>query len=303
MRADRLNPRARRRGWAILGTLTAVVAMGAAFVAPTAASAATTDEIKRAQTNLNGLAYNAGTVDGVAGQQTKTATLAAQSDRCLAMDTVIGPLTLGALETVVKAVQTAASVTASGQYDAATKTAVTNYQRAHSLPADGVAGSATMSAMGIARVDPTCHTATGVAATVLQIAKGELGTPEGSGNCVPGKPYGTLCDEWCAEFATWVWRSAGIDIPEITYVPDVYKWGVANGKWTETLSTAKPGDFIIFGTATNRYHIGIVDNVLGSTVNVLSGNKSNPANPSQDGVFEQAYPLSTSTFYGLVHIN
>jgi peptidoglycan hydrolase-like protein with peptidoglycan-binding domain len=291
----------RRRGWAALGALSAVIAIGVVVASPTAASAATTAEIKLAQTSLNGLAYNAGTVDGVSGPQTGTAVQAYQSDRCLAMDGAIGPQTLGKLDASVKAVQAAVSVTASGQYDAATKTAVKAYQSAHSLPADGLAGASTMAAMGIARIDPTCHTATGMAATVLQIAKGELGTLETAGNCVGNKPY-SICDEWCAEFSTWVWRSAGSDIPELDYVPDVYDWGVAHGKWTTTLSTAKPGDQIIFGSADNRYHIGIVDTVLGSTVNVLSGNNVNLVNPSQQGVFERAYPLSSSVFYGLVHL-
>jgi CHAP domain len=129
----------------------------------------------------------------------------------------------------------------------------------------------------------------------------ELGTLETPGNCVKDKPY-SICASWCAAFSTWVWRTAGVNIPAINYVPSVYDWAVAHGRWTTALSTAKPGDQIIFGNASNRYHIGIVDTVSGGRVNVISGNTTNPANSSQQGVFEQNYPLSTSVFYGLVRL-
>jgi hypothetical protein len=46
---------------------------------------------------------------------------------------------------------------------------------------------------------------------IVNAANGEVGqgeTPPGS-NC---NPYGT-CNAWCAHFATWTWREAGIDIP------------------------------------------------------------------------------------------
>ena len=60
------------------------------------------------------------------------------------------------------------------------------------------------------------------------------------------------------------------------------------------------GDLIIFGSATNRYHIGIVQSVNGSTVHVISGNTANPSNSSQEGVYNKSYSLSSSVFYGLV---
>jgi peptidoglycan hydrolase-like protein with peptidoglycan-binding domain len=292
-----------------LSVLTAAVAIGAILVAPTLASAdpagvmapaTTTADIKHVQTNLNGLGYNAGSVDGVAGTQTKSATSAFQSDRCLQVDGVIGPLTIGALDGVVKEVQTKVSVTAGGTYDAATTTAVKTYQTANGLTSNGLANAATMTKMGIVRQVASCHQPIDPA-HIVAIAKAEVGTLEGSGNCVPGKPYGTLCASWCAEFSTWVWQTGGVNIPRIAYVPSVQDWGVAHGKWTTTLTAAEPGDQIIFGSAGNRYHIGIVDNVDGARVNVISGNTPSPSG-GNEGVWEKNYPLSTSQFYGLVKL-
>jgi hypothetical protein len=291
-----------RRAFA-LGAMVVAITLGTMLAGPGVASAATAADIRLAQTDLNGLAYTAGTVDGVVGPQTTSATRAFQSDRCLAVDGSIGPETLGGLKAVVEAVQTAAGVTPDGNYAAGTTTAVRAYQTAHALDADGIAGPNTMAAMGIDRLVPSCHSASGLGAAIVNIAMGEVGTREGSGNCVPGKPY-SICAEWCAAFATWVWRTAGVNIPAYVYVPDIYTWAVNHDKWygTSQLGLAQPGYLIIFGTATNRYHVGIVDHVSGSTVYVISGNTSNPNNSSQQGVYEHTYPLSGSKFYGLVHL-
>ena len=34
-------------------------------------------------------------------------------------------------------------------------------------------------------------------------------------------PYGP-CEEWCALFATWVWRHAGVSIPSYAFTGDIY---------------------------------------------------------------------------------
>ncbi|GIH17204.1 glycoside hydrolase [Rugosimonospora africana] len=146
------------RRWRVLGALVTVLVI-VAMATPGVVFAATTDDIKLAQSDLNGLAYNAGAVDGVAGPQTRAAVQAFQGDRCLDVDGLVGPQTLGALGAVIKLVQAAASAVPSGEYNAATKAAVATYQASHGLPADGIAGADTMAAMGIDRLDPTCHTA------------------------------------------------------------------------------------------------------------------------------------------------
>ena len=266
-----------------------------------AASAATVSEIKLAQTDLNGLAYNAGAVDGIVGPQTTQATAAFQYDRCLTLDGIIGPQTLSGLQNVVSQVQTAAGIAADGNYASATTSAVKSYQSAHGLAVDGIAGPQTMASMGIERSVGSCHDTNALRERVVSIAAGEIGTQEDSNNCVPGKPY-SICASWCAAFTSWVWREAGEPIPFLTYVPDVYDWAVDHGRWygSSRLSEALPGDLIIFGSATNRYHIGIVQSVNGSTVHVISGNTANPSNSSQEGVYNKSYSLSSSVFYGLV---
>lgn len=300
----------RRSRRAVVGLLTAAVATGALAAVPGPASAATSStvrppatssQIKLAQRDLNGLAYDAGGVDGVSGPKTKAAAQSFQSDRCLGADGVIGPQTLAGLTSMVKQVQAKAGAPAKGDYGTATTSAVKHYQTAHHLSADGIAGDQTMKTMGIERLIKSCHATTTLRARIVKTAKSQIGVTADSHKCVPGKPY-SVCTEWCAAFATWVWRQSGVDIPFIKYVPSVYDWAVAHHKWVGTsgLGTAKPGDLIIFGSAHNRYHIGVVDQVSRGTVRVISGNTSNPARPGQYGVYDKSYPLSGSVFYGLV---
>src|SRR5215469_8806655 len=85
---------------------------------------------------------------------------------------------------------------------------------------------------------------------IVAIAKSQVGydTEPSSTYCnkfsaywdagTPGCPSGELAEEWCADFAAWVWRLAGI---QFTYGYDpkeinaaavsFYEWGVAHGKW------------------------------------------------------------------------
>lgn len=290
-----------KHGSKLLGMAVAVL-LGVASVAGTA-HAATSADVSLAQRDLNGLAYDAGAVDGVAGSQTQAATSSFQADRCLSVDGILGPQTLGGLESVVEAVQSKAGTTADGDYGANTLAAVKQYQSSHGLASDGVAGPDTMKSMGIARQVASCHSGGGTAGGIVRIARSQIGTTDDQTDyCVPGKPY-NICGEWCAAFATWTWRDAGVSIPFITYVPDVYNWAVANGRWTENLAAAHPGDMIIFGTATDRYHIGIVTAVSGGTVKVTSGDTSEYSDGSGPrGVWEKSYSLSHSVFYGLVTI-
>jgi len=292
----------RRKGAAALGVLAAAVAAtGMLVTAPSPAAATTTSDVRLAQTDLNGLAYSTGAVDGIPGARTKAATESFQSDRCLTVDGAIGPQTLGGLRSVVKQVQATAKVAADGTYGSDTTGAVKRYQRAHHLSADGIAGPATMKLMGITRVVPGCHTTSAIRSKIVRIAKSQIGVTESRGKCVPGKPY-SICADWCAAFATWVWRDAGIHIPFMKSVPSVYDWAVAHGKWvgTSRLSTARPGDLIIFGHAGYRYHIGVVDHVSGHSVRVISGNTADPNGSGRIGVYDKTYALSSSVFYGLV---
>ncbi|MEV5506654.1 peptidoglycan-binding protein [Streptomyces orinoci] len=286
---------------AAFGALTAVVATGTMLAAPVPASAATNSDIKLAQTDLNGLAYRAGSVDGISGPETRQATESFQSDRCLDIDGLIGPQTLNRLRGVVKQVQVKVTVPANETYDKTTTAAVKKYQNTHKLPANGLADAATMKSLGIARTVTSCHATTALRAKIVKVARSQLGTYADSRLCVKGKPY-NVCGQWCAAFATWVWRKAGENIPSMTYVPAVNEWAVKHHRWigTSGLHSAKPGDLIIYGSAHNRFHIGIVDHVSGGHVDVISGNTSDPNGAHSSGVYEKRFPLSGAFFYGLV---
>lgn len=302
----------RRSAVAVLGALAATVAAGNLLSGPGTASAAPAaetqtavqpDNVRLAQTDLNGLAYPAGTVDGISGPRTKAAARTFQSDRCLSVDGIVGPQTLGSLKDVVKKVQTQAGASPDGLYGLSTANAVKAYQRKHQLAVDGVAGPDTMKAMGIARTVSSCKATDGIRSRVVQAARSQLGTTENANNCVPGKPY-SICDSWCAAFATWVWRQAGAQIPSINFVPGVYDWAVSHHKWAgpSQLASAKPGDLIIYGSASNRYHIGVVERANGHTASVISGNTSNPSGSGRDGVYAKTLPLTGEHFYGLVRL-
>lgn len=131
---------------------------------------------------------------------------------------------------------------------------------------------------------------------IVQLAAAELGNgerPNGS-NCTK---YSSMCVAWCALFSTWVWRKAGVSIPQYPFTGDVYKWGQRNGKSYSkaNLGSAAKGDSLLFGTGpsspSTSTHIGIIESRSGSTVRMIEGN-------SQNKVRRVTRTLSGATFYG-----
>jgi hypothetical protein len=71
-----------------------------------------------------------------------------------------------------------------------------------------------------------------------------------------GCPSGETAEEWCADFAAWVWQEAGVQFT-YSYSPgeinggavSFYEWGVANGEWHPASSgyVASPGDVAVYG--------------------------------------------------------
>ncbi len=92
---------------------------------------------------------------------------------------------------------------------------------------------------------------------------------EGTAGC----PSGELAEEWCADFAAWAWREAGVQFTH-GYGPgeinggavSFYEWGVANGEWhpATTGYVASPGDVAIYGLSVgadpSAVHVAIVTN-------------------------------------------
>jgi hypothetical protein len=89
----------------------------------------------------------------------------------------------------------------------------------------------------------------------------------GTGGC----PRGETAEEWCADFAAWVWQEAGVPV---TYGYDpgelngaavsFYEWGVANGAWHPVTSgyVPSPGDVAVYGLSLgadpSAAHVAIV---------------------------------------------
>ncbi len=100
-----------------------------------------------------------------------------------------------------------------------------------------------------------------------------VGTPCGNG--LDGQP-------WCASFAAWVWRQAGVAFSwgygSDQLNPESYsfvQWGEDNG--TFTTSDPQVGDAVVWGDAATGYgqHVGIVTGVRGGEIDVVSGNWAN----------------------------
>jgi hypothetical protein len=77
-------------------------------------------------------------------------------------------------------------------------------------------------------------------------------------------------EEWCADFAAWVWQSAGAEVVYQFINGDInsssasfYEWGVANGTWHPASSgyVPEPGDVAVYGLNESTLvaqHVAIV---------------------------------------------
>jgi hypothetical protein len=85
-----------------------------------------------------------------------------------------------------------------------------------------------------------------------------------------------LDEEWCADFAAWVWKQAGA---EVTYElapgylngdsASFYVWGVDHGTWHPVGShyAPQPGDIAVYGldtTAVTAVHVAVVTAATGN---------------------------------------
>jgi hypothetical protein len=84
-------------------------------------------------------------------------------------------------------------------------------------------------------------------------------------------PRSETAEEWCADFAAWAWKEAGVQFNygcgpgEINGAAvSFYEWGVANGEWHPTTSgyVAASGDVAIYGLSLgadpSAEHVAIV---------------------------------------------
>ncbi|MFD7861501.1 peptidoglycan-binding protein [Streptomyces sp. NPDC059783] len=230
--------------------------------------------------------------DGVFGPATTRALKAFQNSRRLTPDGVIGPRAWAALAVTLRPgakgravlalqrqlVQEGHRLRTDGSFGPGTGTALRAAQRHHGLRADGVAGPRTWEAL-LATAAPG-GPSDGISALRRQIvttARGQVGAAEPSG-C---RTYLKDCARtaWCAAFASWTWRKAGVPgsfVPRTLVARAVGLWGQRNGLFHTT--HPKPGDIAVWGkpAAKTGGHVGIVVAVhADGRIDTVDGNYGN----------------------------
>lgn len=230
--------------------------------------------------------------DGVFGPATTRALKAFQKSRHLTPDGVIGPrawaalavtLRLGAKGRAVLAlqrqlVQEGHRLRTDGSFGPDTGTALRAAQRHHGLRADGVAGPRTWESL-LATAAPGGPTGSisALRRQIVATARGQIGVAEPSG-C---RTYLKDCARtaWCAAFASWTWRKAGVAdsaVPRTLVARAVGLWGQRNGLFHTT--HPKPGDIAVWGkpAAKTGGHVGIVVAVhADGRIDTVDGNYRN----------------------------
>jgi hypothetical protein len=125
---------------------------------------------------------------------------------------------------------------------------------------------------------------------------------------------GDDAEEWCADFAAWAWRKAGV---QFTYgygpgeingaAVSFYEWAVANGRWEPaTLAyEAAPGDIAVYGlslgTNPRAAHVAVViRDVPGQRgPDVINGDGNLTAFSAVETVADQRYITVGDTRYPL----
>ncbi|MGH9018302.1 MAG: CHAP domain-containing protein, partial [Acidimicrobiales bacterium] len=99
-------------------------------------------------------------------------------------------------------------------------------------------------------------------ASITSIAASQVeGDPDPGYFC---NPYGP-CEAWCALFATWVWRTAGVAIPSYPFVGSIGDWAAGHSALLPPSALPAPGDAVLYGTGpqnvASAVHTGIVAQV------------------------------------------
>ncbi|MEW1913085.1 CHAP domain-containing protein [Kitasatospora sp. NPDC085895] len=172
------------------------------------------------------------------------------------------------------------------------------------------AAAVTPSAAAVPAAPATAATAAAAAATAAQLAAANVGRSAGTcadtptHNTLGGSQFEHSCvgwagvpEYWCADFAIWAWRNAGLAVTGLDASAVSFRtYGQNNG----TLHTAatyqpQPGDAVIYGTGTGSgtvvHHVGIVTSV-GADGSVVTANGDWNGDPN--AVDEPAFAKSSS---------
>lgn len=134
----------------------------------------------------------------------------------------------------------------------------------------------------------TTTASTGVALRdkIRSVLRSQLGVAEDplGSNYIPGNPYSSNSNPWCAYFASWVWQRAGVKdangnaFPTYGYVGDIVSWAVKNHRWHPRGAVYIPqvGDLAVFH---GWVHVALVDSTTQPTVwrkiRIIGGNYAN----------------------------
>jgi hypothetical protein len=112
---------------------------------------------------------------------------------------------------------------------------------------------------------------------IVKVAESQIGqgeNPPGSDCTIYGP-----CEEWCALFASWVWKHAGVPLPGSTavygYSGSLYTWAKEHGgRALAATATPAPGDAVFYGSGpTDSAHVGIVQRVYpDGRITTIEGN-------------------------------
>ena len=145
---------------------------------------------------------------------------------------------------------------------------------------------------------------------IVNAALSQVGVHEWGDNCNPYGASGVRCgDPWCAMFASWTWRMAGIDV-FMPYSGTFETWG-RNHNTLRSASTVRPGDVVMFGySASSSNHIGVVSAVdPDGRITTIEGNFGNQVqivgpysfaeaasyHPGDGGIYAVVAPVNDSS--------
>jgi peptidoglycan hydrolase-like protein with peptidoglycan-binding domain len=265
-----------------MGALSAAAIAAAMLLGVSAQAAGVTlqqaaiDSTKTFQMNLWGLSYYSGAITGKASTALTQAGQAFQRDNCINPSGQLGPQTTAALRAKVKEVQVKVKATpADGVYGAKTKAAVSTWQKANGLQGLGMFGVKSMAKAGITRTKKcggTTNPGSALRSKIVSIARAQVGISEPKG-CMK---FGNCKIAWCAIFAGWTWRSAGVKPVFTTAVArGVGLWGKQRGLFR---STPRIGDVAVYGPPANVVggHVAVVVAVHSNgTIDTVDGNFGN----------------------------